>query len=73
MRLEITGVWDEVESAGPYAINPYLTHDHNNTSSLNFYGPDALPDDNVKALKACLRANRRHNILFVMLQLKNVT
>jgi len=31
------------------------TDNHTNTSSLNFYRPDALPDAIVKALKAELR------------------
>ena len=37
----------EVASAGPYANNLYnnlKTHNHANTSSFNFYRPDALPD-----------------------------
>jgi len=40
------GFWDAVESAGPYANNLHLAPDryHTNTSSLNFYRPDALPD-----------------------------
>ena len=34
-----------VASAGPYANNLHLAADnHTNTSSLNFYKPDALPD-----------------------------
>jgi len=34
-----------VASAGPYANNLHLTPDnHTNTSSLNFYRPDAFPD-----------------------------
>jgi len=40
------GVWDAVASAGPYANNLHLdqTDNHTNTSSLNLYRPDALPD-----------------------------
>jgi len=40
------GFWDAVASAGPYANNLYLAADgyHTNTSSLNFYRPDAPPD-----------------------------
>ena len=32
-----------VATAGPYANNLHLAPD-TNTSSLNFYGPDTLPD-----------------------------
>jgi len=34
------------DGSGPYANNLHLTPDrkHTNTSSLNFYRPDALPD-----------------------------
>jgi len=43
MRQEMTGSWKAVASAG-----------YTNTTSLNFYRPDALPDaqPTVKALKA---------------------
>jgi len=33
-----------VASAGPYANNLHLAPDYTNTTSLNFYTPDALPD-----------------------------
>jgi len=53
MRQEIMGFWEAVASAGSYANNciSLQAGNHNNTSSLNFYRPDALPDS-VKALKA---------------------
>jgi len=40
------GFWDAAASAGPYANNLHSlqTDNHSNTSSLNFYRPDALPD-----------------------------
>ena len=40
------GFWDTVASAGPYTndLHSLQTHNHTNTSSLNFYRPDALPD-----------------------------
>ena len=40
------GFWDAVASAGPYADNLHLApaENHTNTSSLNFYMADALPD-----------------------------
>ena len=42
------GFWDAVASAGPYANNLHLTSlqtdNHTNTSSLDFYRPDALHD-----------------------------
>jgi len=40
------GFWDAVASAGSYANNLHLdnTDNHNNTSSLIFNRPDALPD-----------------------------
>jgi len=46
MRQEMLGFCDAVASSGPYAINvPLLqTDNHTNTSSLNFYGPEAVPD-----------------------------
>jgi len=46
MRQEMMRFWDAVASAGPYATICALLHtdNHNNTSSLNFYRPDALPD-----------------------------
>jgi len=46
--------WDAVASVGPYANNLHLApNNHINTSSLNFYRPDALPDaKSIKALKA---------------------
>ena len=37
-------LWDAVVSAGPSANNLQLAPDHTNTSSLNFYRLDALPD-----------------------------
>ena len=38
------GFWDAVASAGPYANNMHHAPDnHSNTSSFNFYRPDALP------------------------------
>ena len=46
------GFCDAVASAGPYDHIP--KHSHTNTSSLNFYRPDALCDaqpTGVKALK----------------------
>jgi len=48
-------------SAGPYASHLHLVPDnyHTNTSSLNSYRPDALPDAQptvVKALKAITKA-----------------
>jgi len=50
MRQEMMGFWDTAASAGPYTGGPYTTStllqtdNHTNTSSLNFYRPDALPD-----------------------------
>ena len=46
MRQEMLGFCDAVASSGPYAINvPSLqTDNHTNTSSLSFYGPEAVPD-----------------------------
>jgi len=46
MRQEITGFWDAVASAGPYAniCTSLQTDNYTNTSSLNFYRPDAIPD-----------------------------
>ena len=46
MRQELLGFWDAAASAGPYANNLHSlqTDNHSNTSSLNFYRPDALPD-----------------------------
>ena len=41
MRQDMTGFWDAVPSAGPYANNLHLAPDR---SSLNFYRPDALSD-----------------------------
>ena len=40
------GFWDAAASAGPYANNLHSlqTDNHSNTSSLNFYRLDALPD-----------------------------
>ena len=41
----MAGFWDAVASAGPCANSLHLTPDnHTNTSSVNFYRPDALPD-----------------------------
>jgi len=44
MRQEMMGM--AVASAGPYANNltSLQTDNHTNTSSLNFYRPDALPE-----------------------------
>ena len=36
--------WDAVASAEPYANKLHQTDNHTNTSSLNFYRLDALPD-----------------------------
>jgi len=33
-----------VASAGPYANNLHLAQNHTNTTSLNFYTPDAHPE-----------------------------
>jgi len=49
MRQEIMGFGMAVASAEPYANSLHLTPElqtdnHTNTSSLNFYRPDALPD-----------------------------
>jgi len=49
MRQEMMGFWQAVASAGPYANNLHLTPElqtdnYTNTSSLNFYKPDAVPD-----------------------------
>jgi len=45
MRQEMIGFWDAVASAGLYANNLHFAlAPHTNTSSLNFYRPDALPD-----------------------------
>jgi len=46
MRQEITGFGDAVASAGPYANLHLVIHtdNHTNTSTLNFYRPEALPD-----------------------------
>jgi len=45
MSQEMTGFWDTLASAGPYANNLRLAPDsHTNTSALNFYRPDALLD-----------------------------
>ena len=46
MRQEMMGFWDAVASAGPYAkvCISVQTDNHTDTSSLNFYRPDALPD-----------------------------
>jgi len=46
MKQEMVGFGDAVASAGPYANNMHLdqTVNHTNTSSLNFYRSDALPD-----------------------------
>ena len=40
------GFWDSVALAWPYANSLHLlqTDNHTNTSPLNFYRPDALPD-----------------------------
>ena len=38
------GFGDAAASAGPYANKLLQTDNHTNTSSLNFYRPDALPD-----------------------------
>jgi len=40
------GFWDAVASAGTYAnnVHSFQTDNHTNTSSLNFYRPDALSD-----------------------------
>ena len=38
------GFWDAVASAGRYASNLLQTDNHTNTSPLNFYRPDDLPD-----------------------------
>jgi len=40
------GFWNAVAAAGPYANNctSLQTENHTNTSSLNFYRPDGLPD-----------------------------
>jgi len=43
MRQEMMGFRDAVASAGQYANNMHLVPDIN-TSSLNFYRPDVLPD-----------------------------
>jgi len=42
----MTGVWNAVASAVPYANNctSLQTDNHTSTSSLNFYRSDALPD-----------------------------
>jgi len=49
MRQEMMRFGDAVASAGPYAklqtiCTSVQTDNHTNTSSLNFYGPDTLPD-----------------------------
>ena len=44
------GFRDAVASAGPHANNLHLQSD-NNTSSLDFYRPDALPDSKLTVLK----------------------
>jgi len=46
MRQEMMGFGMAVASAGPYANNltSLQTDNHTNTSSLNFYRPDALHD-----------------------------
>jgi len=40
------GFWDAVASAGPYAkiCTSLQTDNHTNTTSLNFYRPNALSD-----------------------------
>ena len=42
----MTGFWDAVASAGPYANNLHLaqTDNHTNISSINFYRSNALSD-----------------------------
>jgi len=47
MKQEMLGFWDAVASAGPYIQTICIslqTDNHINTSSLNFYRPDALSD-----------------------------
>jgi len=45
MKEEIMGFREAVASAGPSANNLHLAPDkHNNTPSLTFCRPDALPD-----------------------------
>jgi len=42
------GFWDAVASAGLYANNLHLAQErppHQHLITLNFYRPDALPDD----------------------------
>jgi len=53
MRQEMMGFWDALASGGPYANNLHLlqTDNYINTSSLNFYRPDALHDDQPTASK----------------------
>jgi len=46
MRQEMIEFWDAAASAGPHATlcTSIQTDNDINTSSLNFYKPDALPD-----------------------------
>jgi len=48
----------EVASPGPYAKIWHQTNKHTNTSSLNFYILDALPDGPANSFKA-LKANNK--------------
>jgi len=43
MRQEMTGFGDAVASAGPHENDLHFAPD-TNTSSLDFYRPDALPE-----------------------------
>ena len=50
------GFWDAVASAGPYMqtiCTSVQTDNHTNTSSLNFYRPDARPDAQPTVSKHC--------------------
>jgi len=63
MRQEMMGFWDTAASAGPYTTSTLLqTDNHTNTSSLNFYMPDALPDAKKITVSKRLRILMRGHI-----------
>jgi len=57
MRHKMMRFWDAVASAGPYETicTSLQTDNHTNTSLLNFYRPNALPD-----AQSTVSKHRRH-------------
>ena len=66
MTQEMMGFWDAVATAGPYANSPHFAPDnHTNTSLLNVYRSDALPDAQPPTVsKHCSQSHSVQNLVY---------